>query len=75
MSAILVPSNKNVSSTFIIFWGVILSLWIIIGDIILNIISELINALVCIPFTVTGRYICLASIPAAQVRRGKDLFN
>jgi hypothetical protein len=75
MSATLVPSNKNINNISAIFWGVILSLWTILRDIALNIAPELINALVYIPFIVTGRYICLASVPAAQVYRGEDLFN
>jgi hypothetical protein len=75
MSAILVPSNKNIGSISAIFWGVISSFWIILGDITLNIILELINALVYTSFIVISRYICLASVPAAQACRGGDLFN
>jgi hypothetical protein len=54
---------------------VIPSLWTILGDIILNITPELINALVCTSFIVINRYIYLASVPAAQAYRGGDLFN
>jgi hypothetical protein len=54
---------------------VISSLWIILGDIVLNIIPELINARIYIFIIITGRYIYFASIPASQACRGGDLFN